>query len=36
MYFGSIHENRRMKSVEIVSKKRRGEKRENDGEGKPN
>jgi hypothetical protein len=34
MYFVSIYENRRMKPVEIVLRRREGGKRENDGRGK--
>jgi hypothetical protein len=36
MYFVSIYENRRMKSVEIVLKKEGVGKRENNGGGKSN
>jgi hypothetical protein len=35
MYFVSINENRRMKPIEIVRRRREG-KRENDGGGKSN
>jgi hypothetical protein len=34
MYFVSIYENRRMKPVEIVLRRREGANRENDGRGK--
>jgi hypothetical protein len=33
MYFVSIYENRRMKPVEIVLRRGRGRKTQNDGEG---
>jgi hypothetical protein len=36
MYFTSIYENRRMKPVEIVLRRRGRGKRENDGRGKSN
>jgi hypothetical protein len=36
MYFVTIYENRRRKSVKIILRRREGEKREKDGRGKSN